>query len=490
MIHIFELFQKHSVLTIAMFCFFLLQTTDIAKIVSEAWREMPPDEREVWEAKARKDKQRYEVEKALYKGPWKVPANKRTPKDPTAPKRYVSIVCGSRSLFVVLNILLSLFAKRPMSAFLAFSNKRRAALKRENPDATNADLSRMLSVTWKEAPDNVRKQYMEEEAELRAKYKVEMAKWKKKAAEEKRIEREEREAVAMQAAEARNAEQAAGQQAPQIQIPMIAQSQVPVAQDMTTAGVVAHPSIFNPYAAAMATGQQAAAAPTGFNAAAAATLQAPQQQTQLATADQQQGQVQTTDQAQQYANMMAGNQFAQQQFAAQQQLLTQIFGKIFSVINYICAHDLNRATTEIPHGLKYSWNVPRHSCSRDGELVSGSSWECSSRLAGAACSTTSTTTGPAAATTSPATADPTTAVTTTTAADPTTAAATTAADPTTAAATTNTTVATTADANAAAVSANATASSTNGPDTTSSYFAAATATIDTAATPNTAHPPN
>jgi HMG (high mobility group) box len=157
---------------------FYPQTTDIAKLVSEAWREMGAEEKDSWEQKARKDKARYEVEKAMYKGPWKIPANKRTPKDPTAPKR-------------------------PMSAFLAFSNKRRAGLKRENPDATNADLSKMLSKTWKEAPDELRKKYMEEEAALRATYKVEMAKWRKRVAEEKKSERDEREAVAMQAAEAR-----------------------------------------------------------------------------------------------------------------------------------------------------------------------------------------------------------------------------------------------------------------------------------------------
>jgi hypothetical protein len=66
---------------------------------------MSAQEKEVWDKRAQKDKARYEVEKAMYKGPWKIPANKRTPKDPAAPKR-------------------------PMSAFLAFSNKRRAALKR------------------------------------------------------------------------------------------------------------------------------------------------------------------------------------------------------------------------------------------------------------------------------------------------------------------------------------------------------------------------
>jgi hypothetical protein len=154
------------------------KTTDIAKLVSEAWREMPPAEREAWEEKARQDKARYEMEKSMYKGPWKIPANKRTPKDPSAPKR-------------------------PMSAFLAFSNKRRAALKRQHPDATNADLSKMLSKTWKEAPLDQKSKYMEEEAELRAKYKVEMGKWRKRVAEEKKTERRDREALAMQAVEAR-----------------------------------------------------------------------------------------------------------------------------------------------------------------------------------------------------------------------------------------------------------------------------------------------
>jgi hypothetical protein len=152
-------------------------------MVSEAWRELKPDEKEKWEERARQDKARYEMEKAMYKGPWKIPANKRTPKDPAAPKR-------------------------PMSAFLAFSNKRRAALKRDTPDASNADLSKMLSRTWKEAPEAVRKKYMEEEASLRQKYKFEMGKWRQRVAEEKRAERKERETLAMAAAEARQLEMA------------------------------------------------------------------------------------------------------------------------------------------------------------------------------------------------------------------------------------------------------------------------------------------
>lgn len=145
-------------------------------MVSEAWRDLDPDEREKWEGMARRDKARYDVERAMYKGPWKVPANKRTPKDPSAPKR-------------------------PMSAFLAFSNSRRAMVKRENPDATNAEISKRLSNMWKEAPDDLRQQYIDEEYEKRQQYKIAMADWRTKFEEEKRAERQVREEMALRAAE-------------------------------------------------------------------------------------------------------------------------------------------------------------------------------------------------------------------------------------------------------------------------------------------------
>lgn len=47
---------------------------------------------------------------------------------------------------------LRLLISGPSSAFLAYSNSRRAELKRQNPKATNADLSRMLSKSWKALP--------------------------------------------------------------------------------------------------------------------------------------------------------------------------------------------------------------------------------------------------------------------------------------------------------------------------------------------------
>ena len=68
--------------------------------------------------------------------------------------------------------------KRPMSAFLAFSNKRRKSLKRQYPCATNADLSKMLAKTWREAPEVIREKYLNEAAALSDQYKVDIMKWR------------------------------------------------------------------------------------------------------------------------------------------------------------------------------------------------------------------------------------------------------------------------------------------------------------------------
>ena len=49
-----------------------MRTADVAKLVSKAWKGLPSCERLVFLDMAKKDKERYEVEKANYKGPWKV----------------------------------------------------------------------------------------------------------------------------------------------------------------------------------------------------------------------------------------------------------------------------------------------------------------------------------------------------------------------------------------------------------------------------------
>ena len=116
-------------------------------------RNLPADERAHWDDVAAKDKQRYMVEKASYTGPWQVPY-KRARKDPSAPKR-------------------------PMSAFLYFSQGRRRKIKDENPKLKNTEISRMLGEMWRNASEEDRKPHIDKEKEEREKYKIAIAEWRK-----------------------------------------------------------------------------------------------------------------------------------------------------------------------------------------------------------------------------------------------------------------------------------------------------------------------
>ena len=154
--------------------FHQLSTTEVAKMVSQAWKALPEDEREKWEVMARQDKARYEMEKSMYTGPWKVPATKRVSKDPNAPKR-------------------------PMSAFLSFSNSKRAYVKNKHKDAKNAEVSRILAQMWKDADAEEKKAFVDEEFALRQQYKIAMSEYKRQSEEELETKRKEREDEAMRA---------------------------------------------------------------------------------------------------------------------------------------------------------------------------------------------------------------------------------------------------------------------------------------------------
>jgi len=151
-----------------------ISTTEVAKMVSRAWKALSDEEREVWEEMARKDRARYEMEKAVYSGPWKVPADEKLPKDPTAPKR-------------------------PMSAFLSFSNAKRTAVKDKHPTMNNAELSRLLARMWKDTPENEKAEYVNQEFRLRQEYKLAMTKWRRDSEQEENVARKMRQDMAMKA---------------------------------------------------------------------------------------------------------------------------------------------------------------------------------------------------------------------------------------------------------------------------------------------------
>lgn len=125
----------------------------VSKKSSEKWRNLSREERAIWEVKAEEDKERFRREKAKYTGPWQIPW-KRAKKNPKAPKR-------------------------PMSAFLFFSQERRRSIKEEHPGMRNTEISRVLGGMWNKAPPEERAPYIKHEAAEREKYKIEIAKWRR-----------------------------------------------------------------------------------------------------------------------------------------------------------------------------------------------------------------------------------------------------------------------------------------------------------------------
>lgn len=144
---------------------------NVAKLVSEAWRNLPQSEREVWIKMAEDDKKRYEVERAMYTGPWKVPAPKRAKKNPDAPKR-------------------------PMSAFLAYSKDMRSQAKKENAHLSNTEVSRLLATMWNGEKPEIKEEYKVREAAQRGDYKLAIEKWRVEEQTRVDTERKRREDVA------------------------------------------------------------------------------------------------------------------------------------------------------------------------------------------------------------------------------------------------------------------------------------------------------
>jgi hypothetical protein len=69
--------------------------------------------------------------------------------------------------------------KRPMSAFLYFSQDKRKIIKAANPDMPNTEISRVLGEMWKNSSPEERQIHIDREADERKKYKVEIAAWRK-----------------------------------------------------------------------------------------------------------------------------------------------------------------------------------------------------------------------------------------------------------------------------------------------------------------------
>uniref|UniRef100_A0A7S3LGL9 HMG box domain-containing protein n=1 Tax=Amphora coffeiformis TaxID=265554 RepID=A0A7S3LGL9_9STRA len=128
-----------------------IRAAEVAKMVSQTWKSLSGEERAPWIEMGREDRERYEREKASYKGPWKIP----DVKDPNAPKK-------------------------PQSAFLAFSNERRKIVAKANPGMSGNEISSLMSQLWKECPEHMKQAYRDQEARERKTFKKAFADWERK----------------------------------------------------------------------------------------------------------------------------------------------------------------------------------------------------------------------------------------------------------------------------------------------------------------------
>jgi hypothetical protein len=69
--------------------------------------------------------------------------------------------------------------RRPMSAYLCFANARRGAVKAQNPDCSNGEISRLLAEMWKNTPDDIKQPFKHEEKAKWEAYKQGMKEWRK-----------------------------------------------------------------------------------------------------------------------------------------------------------------------------------------------------------------------------------------------------------------------------------------------------------------------
>jgi len=94
--------------------------------------------------------------------------------------------------------------KKPMSAFLAYSQAKRNEVKLEYPRLHNTKLSKILAEMWNSAPEDERNIYRKWEEEKRMVYKDHMDKWRREKKEALEAERMEREKAAMLIATSRS----------------------------------------------------------------------------------------------------------------------------------------------------------------------------------------------------------------------------------------------------------------------------------------------
>lgn len=169
---------------------------------------MSTEERKKWEDMAKKGKERYKIEMAIYSGPSTVPkCGKRYIKDKSAPKR-------------------------PMSAYLDYSKTFRSQVIRDNPHVKdNREISKILGSMWKNSTEKEKQPFISNEKILREKYNDDADKWRKVRDERIKAHRAAREEMVQQAIDNGTSDELV-QVAKQCKISSAAIPQIPAQSEM------------------------------------------------------------------------------------------------------------------------------------------------------------------------------------------------------------------------------------------------------------------
>jgi len=200
--------------------------TDLSKLLSEKWRSLSMDEREIFEQRALEDKLRYKQEIRNFTGPMYLPpsppssqsgkkitcsndtekngaSSKRNSLDKKKKKKSKptpqSKAGDCESSTQLQDTLKKKKPKRSMSAYLHWQKKIRSEFSAQNPELTFGEISKALSKKWREMSPEEREPHLEYERKARLVYNKESAEYKA-SLEKKRKLREEnalREAIDM-----------------------------------------------------------------------------------------------------------------------------------------------------------------------------------------------------------------------------------------------------------------------------------------------------
>jgi len=165
--------------------------SEIMAKLGEQWKTLSDDEKVPYQGEASTDKERYATEMKTYvpseESPVKETKSKKGKKNGKEKKSRVSKKRSKKDPDA---------PKRPMSAYIIFTNAKREQTKKNNPNAKASDLMRLLGEQWKQLTPEEQQPYKDQASEHKKKYTEEKEAYdRNKPAEPEEEEEEEEEAA-------------------------------------------------------------------------------------------------------------------------------------------------------------------------------------------------------------------------------------------------------------------------------------------------------